>query len=1207
MALTATFAADLQAFTKSISDAQVNLQVFDRATKTASRSVTRELESISGQRVAVEAAKMAEAVKRLGGEGGVAAGLLKLTDTELKRFASTMDAAADKAGKLGEQLPASLKHARAELAKIPQSTDRASKGLGFLSSSFASLTASFTAASLIDRGVSALFQFGAEAIESAGQIVDLANKTGLSTDAIQEMQFVAGQTGASLEDFTGAVFKLGVNVSKGSLEARDAVRELGLSLNDLRDQIPEEQFRQAVAALEQVESQTERNRLGQALFGKQWSTIAASVEEGYSDIASAATKSTQEQLDALDRAGDAIAQFKSEIGKGLQQSLGNVASALLDIERGADSLSSGDKAKMFAKSLLGGEVYLKQLQDIGKAIRETEQAEREREGQKPDSAPVVPPDYVASLASLQTELADLTVAERAQIDAALQMGTAQEEISRTLGISSEQLKLYQAQIRESAQAVKSATTEEAKHQKAIDETDKKRREAANWMHERYFKALEEEGDLIKKSSVEGMKASLQGFSQRQDALEQITQAHEKYRQELERLDQGTGTALNAQIAEINRWADNEVHALDKTAEAWKENERLIRAIAGKRIEKLIEDDVIAQMVLFANLATEAEARVEALNKAARDAVASSLRELSSAFADLAQATGKTDGPIGAIAELIGLMGIAATAGNQFNAGLETLKKGGIDNVTAGLIQMSAAAVAAAASLAQATDKAGKANRALSGAAAGAAAGSAFGPWGTIIGAAAGAIVGLARKPAFEDVMKRVGHEWGVDISEGLARSIADESKKLFGGNRAAAEIFNIDKIIGEAGGLSSDNLSAMTEKLRDVFVMVETGAFTSAQAVEVLDENWDEFVEASTDAAGRITPALKEIIALYRRMGLESQAINGFLQQQGSTAITGFNAVVAGAKDATDQWAKYGQAVRDATEKGDQGGLTRALEAQFGAAERARGELEAMGVQALAVFNAATSAGTDYFTALEQIQPGLTTLRKAYADLGLNIDNAALSALAMQSTMLEGNPQLIAGISGLAQSMVALDNMGMLNVETFQAMQRTASEMYTRLQSEAAAAGGSTRDALLPMQGFLQEAAKQAELLGVPLDENTQMLIDQSKELGIWKDKGKTATEQLVDVMTDLRDVLKDFTDNLQGIPRRVETEVRTKYTSEGEPPAGSPARPAPPVSASTLAAAAAGGADRQTIHVPVYVDGREITNVVIDRMGRQLSVRGGR
>ena len=123
-------------------------------------------------------------------------------------------------------------------------------------------------------------------------------------------------------------------------------------------------------------------------------------------------------------------------------------------------------------------------------------------------------------------------------------------------------------------------------------------------------------------------------------------------------------------------------------------------------------------------------------------------------------------------------------------------------------------------------------------------------------------------------------------------------------------------------------------------------------------------------------------------------------------------------------------------------------------------------------------------------------------------------------------------------------------------MQRTGLELYQRLQTAVQANGGSTRDALLPMQGYLQDAALQAELLGIPLDANTQMLIDQSEELGIWKEKGKTAQDLLIDGMSTLVAKVTELVDQFLGvsgaiaaIPSHKTVTIEARYIDPGPPP----------------------------------------------------------
>ena len=232
MALVATFSADFDRFESALKGAQFNLGTFDRATSTAMQSLKRETEAFSGQKVAVEAARMAEAVTRLGGAGGSAAGLLKLLPEELKRVSASLDTAAAKAKLLGETLPPSLQKVRAEIAAMPQATTAATNGISGLASAFTKLGPLIGITSFAAAGT-AIVKMGTAAFESAGHIQDLADKTGLSTDAIQEMQAVADQTGTSVDTFTQATFKLGVNVAEGSKKARDAVKDLGLSYDTL--------------------------------------------------------------------------------------------------------------------------------------------------------------------------------------------------------------------------------------------------------------------------------------------------------------------------------------------------------------------------------------------------------------------------------------------------------------------------------------------------------------------------------------------------------------------------------------------------------------------------------------------------------------------------------------------------------------------------------------------------------------------------------------------------------------------------------------------------------------------------------------------------------------------------------------------------------------------------------------------------------------
>jgi hypothetical protein len=69
-----------------------------------------------------------------------------------------------------------------------------------------------------------------------------------------------------------------------------------------------------------------------------------------------------------------------------------------------------------------------------------------------------------------------------------------------------------------------------------------------------------------------------------------------------------------------------------------------------------------------------------------------------------------------------------------------------------------------------------------------------------------------------------------------------------------------------------------------------------------------------------------------------------------------------------------------------------------------------------------------------------------------------------------------------------------------------------------------------------------AKSLGIPLDEATQILIDQSKQVGIWKEAGLSVAEKQENAGDRRIDKMDEFIRTLAGIPsqRNVDINVRT-------------------------------------------------------------------
>lgn len=525
-----------------------------------------------------------------------------------------------------------------------------------------------------------------------------------------------------------------------------------------------------------------------------------------------------------------------------------------------------------------------------------------------------------------------------------------------------------------------------------------------------------------------------------------------------------------------------------------------------------------------------------------------------------------------VAEFSQEMQLAGQGGKGMKTGASLFGKGGATNMLSGGMQMAQGALEGYAAFQGATNSGNMGMNVLGGAATGAQMGMQMaGPWGAAVGAAVGIVAAVIKgKPEWARAADDIGRDMGVHISDALGQAIADTEKKE-GVGRVEATLMHLNEIIKEAGGLNEKNLATFTGKLRDAFSGVETGALSAAQATKILDDNFEDFVKASTDGYGFIGDSLKEIITLNDKFGTDSKKIGEFLKASGVAALEGFMTVADVMLEpfATlhDQLEKDHAAIDKLEEDGKKGSeeWSKAVKTfndditkQAALTGDAKQTLDDLGIQAVSTFAAAVAAGTPWGEALKNAAPMLAGLRQAYSDMGINIDDVALKQLLFEADFLDKNPKLISGVQGLGAQIVNLTNMNLLNADSLAAMERTGFAMFKKIEAASIEMGGTSEDALSLMQDFLHKAEKAAKDLGVPLDDNTLALIDQSKELGIWSDKGGTATDKLIAGMSTLVDKVSTLIDKLSGvtqgindIPKEVNVGVHYREDHEDVTPGG--------------------------------------------------------
>ena len=433
----------------------------DQAKKLADETaaVQRNVQAFSGAKVISEANQIATAVAQVGGAN-------KLTAGEQTRVNALVTEAIAKYHALGQEAPNALHALQAQtsqlvhtveplpahLQNVEQKSTLASKAGDILGSSFARVASAFALGSLIDRAVSGLVSWAKEAIDSAGATVDLANKTGLSTETIQRMSFVAKQTGGDVNTFAQAAFKLGITISEGTAKARKAAEDLGLSWQQLRAMKPDEQFATVVKALEAMEDPQRRNTDAVALFKKTAAEMMSAVGAGYTEIAGKAKVAGDGQVRALKEASDAWEAFVADRKTDLTTLLGSIV------------IGVGKQG------ILGAIGNLATNNVSAIALSMAPEKKPHADINLPASAPV-PESYIASLKAAEQGYRSLTGAQKSEIEAGLQLNQSNDDIINSLGITDGVLSIAKKAYEEHKSAISKAAEEARKYAEAVRQVE----------------------------------------------------------------------------------------------------------------------------------------------------------------------------------------------------------------------------------------------------------------------------------------------------------------------------------------------------------------------------------------------------------------------------------------------------------------------------------------------------------------------------------------------------------------------------------------------------------------------------------------------------------------------------------------------------------------------------------------------------------------
>lgn len=253
-----------------------------------------------------------------------------------------------------------------------QGASKLDEALGALGLSKSALTAA-GAIGLAAEAIKAIAEFTAEAVTSAAEYADniltLSTNFGISTEKLQEYQYMSELVDTSVETITGSITHLTKSMDKarkGNEDVDAAFAALNIRVTDANGSLRDasEVFEEAVGALGRIHNETERDTIAMTLFGRSSmelnSLVQAMADGSFKDLQREAHEIgyvlSGEELDALGAVDDgfqrldkAMEMAKNRIAIELAPEIIDLTNKLVDLIVTADWEAIGTSISIFVR------------------------------------------------------------------------------------------------------------------------------------------------------------------------------------------------------------------------------------------------------------------------------------------------------------------------------------------------------------------------------------------------------------------------------------------------------------------------------------------------------------------------------------------------------------------------------------------------------------------------------------------------------------------------------------------------------------------------------------------------------------------------------------------------------------------------------------------------------------------------------------------
>jgi hypothetical protein len=169
----------------------------------------------------------------------------------------------------------------------------------------------------IGLSVGAVVNYGKSIIALGGQLKDLSEQTGIAASTLSGIKTTLEQNSTNIDAFSKGIFNLQKNIGSiknASDPVAQAVKALGLNLDELRSADTDKFLELIVNALGRVENPMQRNALAAQLMGKSARELVPAILALVGQLNNLRHAGlTDEEIDRLKKTGDALTYFWNKV------------------------------------------------------------------------------------------------------------------------------------------------------------------------------------------------------------------------------------------------------------------------------------------------------------------------------------------------------------------------------------------------------------------------------------------------------------------------------------------------------------------------------------------------------------------------------------------------------------------------------------------------------------------------------------------------------------------------------------------------------------------------------------------------------------------------------------------------------------------------------------------------------------------------------